>query len=49
MRILKFLAAVIIALSLMAELGWITINHAWLARAHALLLKVIATLLYLFF
>ncbi len=49
MRILKFMAAVILAVSTLAELGWITISHPWLAKAHALVLKAITTVLYLFF
>jgi hypothetical protein len=48
-RILKFLAAVILAVSTLAELGWITITHPWLVKAHALVLKAITAVLYLFF
>ncbi len=47
MRLLRFTAALLIAVSLLAELGWITITHPWLAKTHALLLKAIMAVLHL--
>ena len=48
-RLLKFLAALLIAASIAAELGWIRIYHPRLEDFHQLLLKGIKVILYLFF
>jgi hypothetical protein len=48
-HVLRFVAAVILTVSALAELGWITITHPGLAKTHALLLKAITTVLYLLF
>jgi hypothetical protein len=45
MRLVKFVIALATCISVMAELGWLTINHPWLTRAHRILLKAIMTVL----
>jgi len=48
-RLLKFAAALLIAVSIAAELGWIKIYHPRLEDVHQLLFKGIKMILYLFF
>jgi len=47
-RILRFIAAMLIAISISAELGWIKIYHPNIEHFHQLLLKGIKLILYLF-
>ena len=48
-RALKFIAAMVIALSIAAELGWVKIYHTHLEQFHQLFLKGIKLILYIFF
>lgn len=48
-RTLKFIAAMLIAFSLAAEVGWIKIYHSNLEQVHQLLLKGVKLTLYIFF
>jgi len=47
LRLLQFVTAVAFTIAALAELGWITINHPWLAQAHTALLRIILTILHL--
>jgi len=48
-RAIKFVVALLIALGIGVELGWIEITHPRLQHLHELLLKGMKLILYLFF
>lgn len=48
-RAIKFVAAILIALSIAAQLGWVDISHPKLQHFHQLLLKGVKLILYIFF
>ena len=48
-KAIKFVAAMLIAISIAAELGWIKIYHPNLEHFHRLLLKGIKLILYVVF
>jgi hypothetical protein len=48
-RTLKFIAAMFIALSIVAEVGWIKLCHPSLEHFHNLMLKGVKLILYVFF
>lgn len=48
-RALKFIAAMLIALTILSELGWIKILHPTLESFYGLVLKWIKLIFYIFF
>ena len=48
-RTLKFIAAMLIALSIAVEAGWVTVHHPGLQHFHHLLLKWLKMVLYVLF